>query len=514
MRRLIKNGKIRSWVGVVAGLMAGLCIGLLSGGEPEHKHRIIERASGSTASQVWTCAMHPQIRMPQAGSCPICAMDLIALEEEGAEEKLGPRQLRLSAAAQQLAGVQVRAARRQAVEVEARMVGKIAYDETRLKHISAWISGRIDRLFVDYTGVPVREGDHVANLYSPDLLTAQEELIQALRAMEKLGGNGIIAESARQTVESTREKLRLWGLKPAQIAAIERTGRPADQMTIFAPVGGVVVEKHVSEGAYVQTGTRIYTIADLSKVWLYLNAYESDLPWIHYGQQVEFETEAYAGEKFSGRVAFISPVLDEHTRTVKVRINVDNADGRLKPGMFARAVVRTQVANKGSVIDPELADKWIGPMHPEMVRDSPGHCDICGMPLIKAEELGYVNAAVAQQDAPLVIPTSAVLLTGRRAVVYVAVPDRQGVFEGRELVLGPRAGAYYVVEEGLREGEMVVVNGNFKIDSALQIQAKPSMMNPQGGGLSSGHNHAAAKEYEGSTAAEAHSDHEHGGGDE
>ncbi len=493
MKRFIEKVKIGSWPGVVLGLAVGLGVGLLLGGESQHKHGRAEQMGDSSVAQVWTCSMHPQVRMPQPGQCPICAMDLIALETEAAGDELGPRQLRLSQAAQQLAGIQVSPARRQSVAVEARMVGKIAYDESRLKHISAWIPGRIDRLFVDYTGVPVREGDHVAELYSPDLLTAQEELIQALRATEKLGGGGIMAATAKQTVQSAREKLRLLGLKPQQIAAIERRRRPSDQVTIFAPEGGVVVEKHVSEGVYVQTGTRIYTIADLSKLWLYLDAYESDLPWIHYGQQVEFETEAYAGEKFSGRVAFISPVLDERSRTVKVRVNVDNADGHLKPGMFARAVVRAQVADKGSVIDPQLADKWIGPMHPEIVRDSPGRCDICGMELIKAADLGYVNAAAAQRAAPLVVPASAVLLTGRRAVAYVAVPDRQGVFEGRELVLGPRAGDYYVVEEGLREGEMVVVNGNFKIDSALQILAKPSMMNPSAAGPAPGHHHGAAE---------------------
>ena len=153
-------------------------------------------------------------------------------------------------------------------------------------------------------------------------------------------------------------------------------------------------------------------------------------------------------------------------------------------------------------MDPQLAGKWISPMHPEIVRDGPGNCDICGMQLIRAEELGYVSADATQRDAPLVVPASAVLLTGRRAVVYVAVDGREGVFEGRELTLGPRAGDYYVVEEGLRAGEMVVTNGSFKIDSALQIQAKPSMMNPQGGSPSPGHRRGGESE-------DAHAGHGH-----
>jgi Cu(I)/Ag(I) efflux system membrane fusion protein len=144
--------------------------------------------------------------------------------------------------------------------------------------------------------------------------------------------------------------------------------------------------------------------------------------------------------------------------------------------MFVRARVRARVAAGGKVMDAALAGKWICPMHPEIVKDDAGTCDLCGMPLVRTESLGYVTAEATETEAPLVIPASAPLITGRRAVVYVAVPGDEGVFEGREVVLGPRAGAYYLVRKGLAEGEMVVVNGNFKIDSAVQILAKPSMM--------------------------------------
>ena len=218
-----------------------------------------------------------------------------------------------------------------------------------------------------------------------------------------------------------------------------------------------------------------------------LDAYESDLAWLHLGQAVEFTAEAYPGDVFTGKITFIDPVLDPTTRTIKVRVNVPNEDGRLKPEMFARAVVRAQVATGGRVMDPGLAGKWISPMHPEIVKDGPGACDICGMALVKAEDLGYVPAASDPEDRPLIIPASAPLLTGTRAVVYVEVPDQEKPsYDGREIVLGPRAGDYYVVRSGLAEGERVVTNGNFKIDSALQIMAKPSMMTPEGAGQKQG----------------------------
>ncbi len=163
-----------------------------------------------------------------------------------------------------------------------------------------------------------------------------------------------------------------------------------------------------------------------------LDAYESDLPWLRFGQRVEFTTESYPGEIFVGQVAFIDPVLNRDTRTVKVRVNVVNDDGRLKPEMFVRATVKSQVASGGRVLDPSLAGKWISPMHPEIVKDEPGVCDICGMPLVRAETLGYVTAEPNEGAKPLVIPASAALLTGKRAIVYVQVPDAEKpTYEGR-----------------------------------------------------------------------------------
>jgi len=265
-----------------------------------------------------------------------------------------------------------------------------------------------------------------------------------------------------------------------------------DHVTIYAPTEGVVTEKHATEGMYVEVGTKIYTIADLSQLWVKLDAYESDLPWLRYGQEVEFTTQAYPGQPFKGAISFIDPVLDDKTRTVKVRVNVDNSDGKLKPQMFVKAIVHSKIAASGRVMTAEMAGKWICPMHPDVVKLAKGSCDICGMDLVTTESLGYVRAD-EPKEPPLVIPASAALITGKRAVVYVNMPDTEKpTFQGREIVLGPRAGDYYLVESGLQEGEIIVTNGNFKIDSALQIQAKPSMMNPEGEKARAahrGHNH-------------------------
>ncbi|MDT8428810.1 MAG: efflux RND transporter periplasmic adaptor subunit [Pseudomonadales bacterium] len=407
-------------------------------------------------------------------------------------EELGPRQLRLSPTAMKLAEIQTTAVEKRFVANEIRMVGKVDYDETRVATISAWIPGRLERLYVDYTGVSVQPGDHLVSIYSPDLYIAQQELMQAAQAVAaEISGNQRIQERNAATLQATREKLRLWGLTPEQIGRIEQSRELSDLLTIYSPISGIIIHKQALEGMYVKTGDHIYTIADLSQLWVRLDAYESDLSWLHYGQEVEFVTEAYPGKPFRGRIAFIDPVLNPDTRTVKVRVNVPNPEGQLKPGMFVRAIVHASVNTEGKIDDPALAGKWISPMHPEIIRDQPGACDVCGLPLVSTESLGYATADMAQSSAPLIIPASAPLITGKRAVVYVADANDPGIFEGREIVLGPRAGNFYHVLSGLQEGEQVVVHGAFKIDSEIQIQAGPSMMSPEGGGPVPGHDHGA-----------------------
>ncbi len=488
---------------VALAVVIGILIGIishwgLSPAQMAHEEHAV-KASGEQTAEVktwWTCSMHPEIRLPKPGLCPKCRMKLIPVRDQLSGEMAGMRQFTISENAKALMDVETAMVERKFVTAQIRMVGKVEYDETRLAYLTAWVPGRLDRLYVDYTGVSVNKGDHMVYLYSPELLSAQEELLQAIQAVQNVkdSGSEIIREVTAGTLVAAREKLRLWGLNPEQIEKIEEQKTVSDHITIYAPTSGIVIHRSAQLGMYVKTGTRIYTIADLSHVWVKLDAYESDLMWLRYGQEIEFTVVSYPGELFRGTISFIDPVLNPTTRTIKIRVDVPNPDGRLKPEMFVHAVVRANVAAGGKVMDPKLAGKWICPMHPSVVKDEPGKCDICEMPLVETESLGYISAYPDISEKPLVIPVSAALVTGTRAIVYVELTDKNKfTYEGREIVLGPRAGDYYLVRSGLKEGELVVTMGNFKIDSALQIQAKPSMMTPEGGGGAGGHQHGEAE---------------------
>ena len=473
---------------IAGAALALIAIGRLStgwggGGDAQaqpHVHSEDPSSGGADEPTLWTCPMHPQIKLPEFGACPICGMDLVEMTGAGDDN---PRQLVMSPASKELARIVSAPVRRKNVTRPVRMVGKVDYDETAVRTISAWVAGRIDRLYVDYTGVRVTEGDHLVWLYSPDLLTAQEELLSAKARVGATSGEAseFLASSNADAYTSAREKLLLWGLTENQVAEIESRGTANDRVMLTSPSTGVVIDKMLDEGAYVETGTHIYRIADLTQLWLRLDAYEQDLAWLRHGQQVVVEVEALPGETFEGSISYIDPFIHEHTRTAKVRVNVDNADGRLKPGMFVRAVASARLGAGGAVLDRQLAGKWVSPMHPEIVKDGPGTCDVCGMDLVRAEDLGLVPEAPATNVRPLVVPSSAVLVTGKRAVVYIEVPGvEEPTYEGREVVLGPRAGDEYMVLGGLKEGERVVVNGAFRIDSSMQILAKPSMMGMPG----------------------------------
>ena len=419
------NRRWRGRLAVLAAVIAAFAIGFSMRGGPSSEAP--DAGGAAAAAETWTCSMHPQIQLPEFGACPICGMDLIPLESSSDDDG-GPRALTLSPSARALAEIRTTRVERREVATPIRMVGKLEADETRVKDITARVGGRIDRLYIDYTGVTVGRGQKLFDLYSPEIYSAQEELLQAVGA------------SATRLADAARERLRLWGLTASQIRAIEERKTAAEHVTIVAPMAGTVVRKHANEGGYVKTGAVVYGIADLSELWLKLDAYESDLAWIEPEQPVRFTTATYGDEPFEGVVTFIDPVLDPTTRSVKVRVNVPNPAGRLKPGMFARAVVEASIHGNGG-------------------------------------------------EPPIVIPKSAPLVTGTRAIVYVADPGVPGRFDGREVELGASAGEWVVVRDGLEVGEMVVSNGSFKIDSALQILAKQSMMNPEGGGPPPTHDH-------------------------
>ncbi len=478
------------WTHIAAGVAVVLIVGaLLIGyriGRPAPPHtgdvppRVAER--GPARTQVFTCSMHPAVRLPDPDAkCPICFMDLIPVADGGGDDS--ERRVSMSQSSEISSRIETAPVGRFFPTAQVRLYGKVTYDQTSVARLTAYFPGRIERLFVNYVGVPVARGDHVAELYSPDVLAAFEELRQAAGAVRGAAGTSELVRAAtRDTLIAVREKLRLFGLTPEQISAVEDGSFDSDRLAIYAPIGGIVTDLSVRVGDYVQTGAPIATVANLSRLWLDMQAYESQLPLLRWGQRVTFTVEAHPGETFEGRVSFIDPMVDERTRTAIVRVAVENPERRLKPGMFASAVIRTRVGEGGAVINNELAGQWVCPMHPTIVKDGPGACDLCGMDTVTAESLGVVGDPSTARE-PLVIPRSAVLFTGTRSVVYVEVPGAERpTFEGRSVVLGPRAGEFFLVREGLEAGERVVVNGAFRIDSAMQIAAKPSMMTPAGGG--------------------------------
>lgn len=411
----------------------------------------------------WTCGMHPSVRMNEPGKCPICNMDLVPVQER--QEKAGPVTVKLGERARLLAGVATSEVKFLPLYKEIITVGRIDYDERKVANATSRVAGRIDKLYVDFTGTEVKRGEPLVYLYSPSLVSTQDEYLWALKMRDRVkdGPNQEADEAAQSLVKAARNRLLLWGITKRQIRNLERTGKANDHMTIVSPIAGTVIRKIALEGNYVKEGDHLYHIADLSNLWIYADIYENEISWIKEGQNVKFTSIAYPGEEFHGKVSFIDPFLDERTRSVKVRVDVPNPGLKLRPGMFANATFNATPQGDGVY--------HICPMHPEVVSENPGECEICGMDLVEVGE-GVVMA----------VPKSAVLDTGKRKMVYVE--KEQGVYEAREVVLGPegyveigdRPVAHYPVKKGLMEGEKVVTKGNFLIDSQSQLSGPAASM--------------------------------------
>ncbi len=436
-------------------------------------------AMDTESSAVWTCSMHPHIRLPKPGDCPICGMDLIQVADTTPDTG-GHQVFTMSEAAKKLAEVRTSEVKRGRAWKRIDMVGMVFEDETRVAALTSRVGGRLDEVHVDFTGERVEKGDPMVTIWSPTLITTQVELFETMRG----------ADPDEGLLRGAEEKLKQFGLTDAQINEIKVKQRPMLYVTLRAPISGIVMERRALLGHFVDEGTVMYQITDLSKVWVKMDAYESDLPWIRYGQDVTFTTPAIPGKRFVGRVVFIEPVLRMDTRSVKVRVEVDNPELLLKPHMFVSAELRAELDATGRVVKPEWAGKYICPRHPDSISDEPGPCPEGDGLRKPATAFGY---APDDFERPLLIPETAPLFTGKRSVVYVEVPGaKEPAYELRKVTLGPKAGTSYIVIDGLRQGERVVTHGNFKIDSAMQILARPSMMNPPEDSEAESADHAAA----------------------
>ncbi|MDM8159967.1 efflux RND transporter periplasmic adaptor subunit [Labilibaculum sp. K2S] len=436
MKKIINNIK-ENYKLVIAVLVIGVFLGLIFSGSSDKTvagTNAVEGHEGhnheSEDPTIWTCSMHPQIKQDKPGKCPICAMDLIPLmNRQSAGDDVNPNEIVMTESAAKLAAIQTMKVQLGVPEKSVRLQGKIHADERNISELTARFGGRIEKLFVNFTGQTVRKGDKLATIYSPDLVTAQRELLEA-----------ISFKSSRPSLyQASKGKLKLWDLTDKQIEEIETKGEPMLYFNVLSPISGTVTMRNVAVGEYIKEGAKLFEVVDLSRLWVMLDAYESDLPWIKVNDKLEFTVQAMPGKNYEAKVIFIDPFIDGNTRVAKVRAEVLNKKQQLKPEMFVNGIVKSKI-EKG------------------------------------------LNK--------ILIPKSAVLWTGKRSVVYVKVPNRETPsFLYREIVLGPEAGAFFVVSEGLKENEEIAINGVFKIDAAAQLIGLPSMMNPDGAKVSTGHNH-------------------------
>ncbi|MFN3159195.1 MAG: efflux RND transporter periplasmic adaptor subunit [Rubinisphaera brasiliensis] len=432
-------------------------------------------ASASSADETFTCPMHPQIRQTGAGRCPICGMELVPAAAAGAD--VDELAVNIEPAQRRLANIQTAEVVREPVSSTIRTVGAIEIDESRQATIASYIDGRVERLFADYTGVVVDQGDHLAVVYSPQLYSAQVEYLEAKKTLGQTNSAALraVQEAQRKLVTNSRQRLVELGMTEEQLTELDDSGEARSRLTLYAPIGGTVIEKLAEEGKYISAGEPIYRIANLSTVWLMLELYPEDASRIRFGQQVQAELASLPGKTLTGRVAFVDPRVDQSNRTVGVRVEFDNANGELRPGDYAQATIEIPIGPQGEVYDAELANKWISPMHPQIIREEPGDCPICGMKLVPTSRYGYSDEPVARKES-LVIPRSALLMAGEQSVVYVETEP--GRFELRNVELGPILTDRAVVLDGLKAGESVATSGNFLIDSQMQLAGKPSLIDP------------------------------------
>ena len=405
-------------------LLAGLILGAVffgnSNEEESHSH---EKVANET--QMWTCSMHPQIMQPEPGDCPICGMDLIPAMT--GDDGLSVDQFKLSKNALALANVQTTVVGGNSNTSNAiKLSGSIVENEETNAVQVSYFAGRIEKLNVNATGVQVKKGQLLASIYSPELMAAQQELITA----------SSLKKSQPALYNAVRNKLKLWKLSEAQIDQIETSKKVKENFEVYATVSGTVLNKLVEQGDYVKQGQPLFKIADLSTVWANFDVYENQMELFKKGQDIAIVTQAYPGKLYKAKVAFIDPILDQASRTLKLRAVLPNTQQIFKPGMFVEGNLVGKSSNDNELIS---------------------------------------------------IPATAILWTGERSVVYIKPNPMEPVFEMREVQLGKDFGSNYEVLQGLTAGDEIVTNGTFTIDAAAQLQGKKSMMNKEGAPVVTGH---------------------------
>jgi Cu(I)/Ag(I) efflux system membrane fusion protein len=411
MKRIFENKILQFSLVLMVGLFFGW---LLFKGN--HNSKITHNHDHSKET-TYTCSMHPQIRQNEPGKCPLCGMDLIPLAQNSGNGESNPFVFTMSAEAIALANVQTQKVKTVSAEHEVYLTGKIAINEQKLAVITANYSGRIEKLFIDFKGQTVSNGQKLATIYSPELVTAQKELIEAAK----------FKEVNPALYNASKEKLRLWKITEAQISEIENSGIVLTEFDVYADQSGVVIRRDISKGDFVNKGSVLFEIADLSNLWVLLDAYESDLAFMKVGQKITLTVASLPGKEFTTNISFIDPLINPQSRTAAVRAELNNTQQLLKPEMFVK---------------------------------------------------GKIKANLSVSEKSLVIPKTALLWTGKRSIVYIKVPDSEfPSFEMREITIGASLGDYYIVESGLTEGEEIVTNGVFAIDGAAQLNGNYSMMN-------------------------------------
>lgn len=399
-------------------LVIGVLFGWLIKPSPSQLEATDDHDHGleSLSNQLWTCSMHPQVKLSEPGDCPLCGMDLIPVSTSPSSSS-NPMAYEMTPEAVAMAQIHTTKIAGVNASGELFLTGKIQPDERENASVTAKYPGRIERLFVSFTGEEVKAGQRLATLYSPELLSAQRELLEAVKSKNDFP----------ELYQAAKEKLKFWKLTESQINAIEQSGKVTEQIDILADQSGVVVQRNVAVGDYVSTGTVLFNVVNLNKLWVLLDAYESDLQFLNLGNEINFSVAGFPGDEFKAKITFIDRLINPNTRAASVRAEITNSGQKLKPEMFVTARIRTNAKSAASGIS---------------------------------------------------VPRTAVLWSGKRSVIYVKVPDAEmPSFEMREVTLGPRMGDNYIIEAGLQAGEEIVTNGVFAIDASAQLSGQFSMMN-------------------------------------